>query len=200
MGINNDLGRMKTLERVFDLTRWGVGVVGKQRGYPEGPDDLNEKGRWGVTVTAEFLLEGTRVWTDDDGSKSLNLTLKVATPGHSAMYDTCNVSFRPVAAELEKPDGFIQERRKGEFADLLKLFKLLEIIPADRDWNTYAEAIDDLAAAWDQLYGRTVKAAVTLSVYKNQAGEMKGPYAGIKYWAKSDLDKKPEVANTDLPF
>lgn len=200
MGINNDLGRLKTLERVFDLTRWNEGIPGKMRGYPEGPDDLNEKGRWGKTLTAEFLLEGTRVYTDEDGSRALNLTLKVATPAHPALYDSCGVSFRPVASELEKPDGFIQERRKGEFGDLLKLFKMLEIFPADKDWDDYQTAIDDLAENWDKLHGRIVKAAVSLSVYTTKDGEMKGPYANVKYWAKSDLDKGASVADDALPF
>lgn len=191
MGINQDLGRMKTLERVFDLTRWNEGFVGKPRGYPEGPEDLNEKGRWGKTLSAEFSLENTKVWTDDEGNVSLNLTLKVATPGHSAQFDTCSVSFRPVASELEKPDGFLQEKRKAEFADLLKLLKMLDIIPADKDWDTYSEAIETVVAAWDQLYGRTVKAGVSLAVYTNKDGEIKGPYANVKYWGKSDLDHLP---------
>ena len=197
MGINNDLGKLKAFERVFDLNRWGEGTPGKMKGYPDAEGGLNEKGRFSKTLKSEFLIENTRTFTTDDGALILSLRLKVAEPGHPALYDSCDLSFRPVASELEKPQGFRQENAKKQFGDLLSLFKMLGIFSNDKDWDTYGAAVTDIAENWDKLAGRIVRAGVTVSLYTKD-GDLKGPYAEPKYWGKSDLDKKPETG--DLPF
>lgn len=202
MSVRDDLNKLKNLERVFNLTRWGKGIPGKQNGYPEGPDDLNAKGSWGETVEAEFKFENLKVWeNENDGSKSLALRLRVATPGHSAFSDTCQINYYFSPAELENPADDRQARTKKSFKDLLEMMTFLEILPADKDWPTYTDLYEEIIAKWDQLHNRTVKASIYLSVYTNKQGEMKGPRASVNWWAKSDLDKKPEpVTGTDLPF
>ena len=202
MGINKDFDKSQSLERLFDLTKFGKGIVGRTKGYPDRPEDFNEKGRWAETIVEEFKCENTRKFSNDDGTTVLYVTLKVATPGHPAQFDACQLALRFNPEVLANPDmsKFAESSMYECFRDTMKFFKKMEIFPANKDWESYEAGVADLADNWDKLYSRTIKAGVRLSA-KLVDGNISGPYANWQWWNTSDLDKKPEATNPeDLPF
>ena len=190
MSVMNDMKRAEQMDKLFTPERWGKDP------YPAGPDGLDENGRWSETFKTDYKLENARVG-EYNGTPILNVKLKVADPGHNAVNDTCELSWFLRADELADPEGFVQKRNRRDFGDLIKLMQQLDILPADWDSDSYEQAVSTVCEKWPELDGRFVEAAIVMSVYrKKDSGEIKGPYANVSYWKKSDFDKGPQ----DTPF
>lgn len=183
MGIINDMKQQDAVAKLFDLTKFGVGVVGGVRGYPAATD-LDENGRWSEGIAVDRArLERVNVFENDPGSRSLVATLVVTDPGHPAQNDTCRISIRLDGEALDNPEGGWQTERAGKaFRMVRDLLVKAGKLEADFDADTYTEALPTFSQAWQTMNGVEIRGGMRFSVYTNRDGEVKGPYADLK-WA-----------------
>ncbi len=198
MGIMNDVNRAQKLERMPDLTRWGITDFKQHpKGFPVTTGELPEKG-FRAKFGGEFKVENVSVWENEDGSWRLSLSLSGHEPGPS-QGDRFHISVYLRPDELTSPEGFLQERSKKVFVNLLQYAVTNGLLPKDYDAEDYTAGVQELCRAFEGAQGHVVKAG--FSVYAGEKeGEMVGPYLNLNFLNAKAVSTEGAVPNEDLPY
>ena len=181
MGIMDDLKRSENLDRVPDLLRWGHTDFPKNpKGYAVSAEELGDSGKINWKISGEFKVLSVFVNEFEDNTVKISFKLAGAEPGLS-QGDQFNWTLYLRADELEKPDGFLQEKTFKEFSQLVKFCVTNNLLPEGWNPDDYDTIIADIAAAVQQFPDPTVwKAGFRISQYVKD-GELKGPYLSLNY-------------------